>query len=458
MKRLLTLSAAAVFLAAISCSPSSPEPSADDTEQREDAVSSRSASVGSVTITLQGASRFEERDGARVLVVKGSANRNLESIFSWVPDDAFGEASLITQRKFEVVLRDGHEINSVLSGLPLNLSLVAKSGATREAYARIVLAPSFARFSGSTSLYLDKTIRPVFVASDEDSLRYRGRVEATSPVSALTADTEDGADPVATRIDERAFQLDWQYAAFASAADPHTDPVVIEAALTNGSTKTKRADIDVLVTELDLTTDDPYNAWPTPLCEEAVYDCVKDVRNASGTDFGACGDYREVSRCAYATHCEFEPPAEFALEPFDATDEIDPALGSYNASCPQGGTWCSVSRVSTYNVPACLPEPATLAQALDYLRATEQGFVEGGSFLDRAGLETTSLFSSTYSSGGPGLLLAIDVTTGGGPVEAYVATTEVPCHNCTDFADYAVLFYPLSQTTVVVEASHGYDS
>jgi hypothetical protein len=459
MKIASALASAFVVSYLAACAPGTEAPASRPAdEQQEAGLASKTASVGSLKLTIQGAARFESRNGQRVLVVTGSANRDLESAFSWVPDDAFGETTLLTKRKLEIVLRDGHEINSILSGLPINLSLTAKTGQTKEAYARIALAPAFARFTGSSSLQIDKPIRPIFIDSAENNLRYRGQVSATSPIAEMSVFTDDNSGPVIARVDADTFRFDWEYAAFALAADPHTEAVHFSAELENGKTRTKHADIDVLVTSVDLTTDDPYEAWPTPPCEEAVYWCVVGARQNGQTDLGDCGDYREVSRCAYATHCEYEGPVSFALEPFDATDEIEPAQTAYNQACNKGGTWCSAGSIAASNVPECLAEPATLEQVLDYLQSTDQDFLAGGAFVDRAGLEGSTFFSSGYSSGGPGLLLAIDVTTGGGEVQAYLATSEVPCHNCTDFADYAVLFYPLSQTVVVIKGSHGYDS
>ncbi len=448
-------------VAASACAPDDVELPTDASDENEDALSSVKAEAGAVRLTLQGAARYQDRDGERVLVIQGSANRDLANAFTWVPDDAFGETVMITKRKFEIRLRQGYEQNTILSGLPLMLTVHPVNGPTPDAYARISLGAQYARFSGSSTVFVEQPIRPVFVVSDVDDLRYRGEVSTTFPATSFSVTSADGDQASVTSASDQAFLVDWQFPAFRTAADPHTDDVIFAASDAGGTTKTKKAEIDIFVSSLEMTTVDPYEAWPAAGCDPAIYPCVDAVRSSGGTDFGACGDYRETKRCYQAQPgeiCEIVGPSPFALDPVDASDELAEPTEQYNDGCASGGTWCSVGAVEVYTVPACLEEPASLEQALAHLESTDQTFLAGGSLVDRAALEVSSLFSSTYSDGGPGLLLGIDVVTGGGTIDGYLATSEVPCHNCTDFADYAVLFYPVSSTVVVVRGSHGYDS
>jgi hypothetical protein len=46
----------------------------------------------------------------------------------------------------------------------------------------------------------------------------------------------------------------------------------------------------------------------------------------------------------------------------------------------------------------------------------------------------------------------------GGPVEGWWLSEEVPCHNCIDFEDVIVLWYPEAQRVVYLRAGHGFDS
>jgi hypothetical protein len=460
MNRITLRALALASLASLSlfgCAPSTPDLGSEDASDETSALGSLSAQAGAIRVTLQGPVRFEERDGQRVLVIKGSANRNLTGVFSFVPDDAFGSAALTTSRKFEIVLRDGHEQNSVLSGMPLLVRVdTATSGS---ATARITLGAQFTRFQGSKSITVAKQIRPVFVIDPVDYLRYRGEVSTTFAATEMSVFTDDDSDPEVVRVDADTFRFDWQFPSFALAADPHTDAVFFHAQGQNIE-RSKEADIDVFVKDLQLTTSDPYEAFPTFGCEESIYWCILGAKQSGATDLGDCGTYRDVARCYWPQPeevCLFEGPSPFTLQAIDSSG-LEPAAASYTDACGTGGSWCSVGTPTLHVTPDCLAEPASLDAAVAYLASSDQNFQQGGSTLTRAELEQSSLFSSSYSSEGPALLATIDSFTGGGEVQAYVASGEVPCHNCTDFADYVVLFYPGSRMVVVVTGTHGYDS
>ena len=271
MNRITLRALALASLASLSlfgCAPSTPDLGSEDASDETSALGSLSAQAGAIRVTLQGPVRFEERDGQRVLVIKGSANRNLTGVFSFVPDDAFGSAALTTSRKFEIVLRDGHEQNSVLSGMPLLVRVdTATSGS---ATARITLGAQFTRFQGSKSITVAKQIRPVFVIDPVDYLRYRGEVSTTFAATEMSVFTDDDSDPEVVRVDADTFRFDWQFPSFALAADPHTDAVFFHAQGQNIE-RSKEADIDVFVKDLQLTTSDPYEAFPTFGCEESIY-------------------------------------------------------------------------------------------------------------------------------------------------------------------------------------------
>jgi hypothetical protein len=458
MNRIAHLSLAAVAsLSLFGCAPTTPDLGSEEALEETSELSSVSAQAGGIKVTMQGPARFEDRGGERVLVIKGSANRNLSGVFSFVPDDAFGEASLTTSRKFEIVLRDGHEQNSVLSGMPLlvRLDTVTSGSAT----ARLTLAAQFARFKGSKSVVVSKPIRPVFVNEAGDNLRYRGEVSTTFAATDMSIFTDDDSDPVVTRVDGETFRFDWQFPSFALAADPHTDAVFFQATGSGGVERSKEADIDVFVNGLNLTTSDPYEAFPTPGCEESIYWCVQGTKQTGSSDFGDCGNYRDVSRCFWPQPeevCLFEGPSAFALQAIDSSG-LDSAVASYTQACENGGIWCSLAGATLHATPDCLSEPPSLEAAVAYLASSDQNFQPGGSTLSRAQLEQSWLFASTYSSEGPALLATIDAFTGGGDVEAYFASTEVPCHACSEFLDYVVLFYPASRMVVVVTGIHGYD-
>jgi hypothetical protein len=251
------------------------------------------AAVGNNELSVETLGTFETRNGERVLVLHGTANRYLESVFSFVPDDIFGETSVISERRFEVVLHEGHELNTVLSGLPLFISINTFTGSPVRYFARIVVAPRFFDFRGSSALFIDEAVNPAYVRNGTDVLVYRGKVDVAA--SLLTVTAPDGI-PVVAPVDADTFQLDWQYPAVYQAIDPHTTPLTFTASLPDGTTAQKTARLVARVTELALTADDPYDVWPSEPCQATVYDCIHS-QPAGTNDFAVCGTYRQVSRC-----------------------------------------------------------------------------------------------------------------------------------------------------------------
>ena len=282
------------------CAPDVEDPTHESASTEEsELASSISETLGPLKLTLQSRAQFEERDGRRVLVIAGSANRNLENVFSFVPDDGFGQASLVTQRKFELVLAEPYEINTILSGLPILMSVQTATGTPNSFVAQIQIASSFGHFTGSSKIFVKAPIRPVFVKDQANNLRYRGEAKVTGGAVGLSVFTDDGGDPSVRRIDADEFDFDWTFDAWRLAADPASEPVYFVADRATGVDLQKKAKIDVLVTSLAITTDDPYEVWHED-CDMDVWHCFHDAP-ADQVDFGECGSYREVKRCEYFT-------------------------------------------------------------------------------------------------------------------------------------------------------------
>jgi hypothetical protein len=222
------------------------------------------------------------------------ASRSLDNAMSFVPDDAFGAARLVSPRIVEIDLRGGQEIDSIASGVPLFVHLHTASGDVRDYEARIDLVPRFARFAGSSAISIERDIRPVLVKSGQRNLRYRGKVSAVT-ASSMSVFTDDHADPtIAPRV-TGAWQFDWTYDGLELAADIPSAPVHF-AATAGTATKTKTAGIDFAVVRAGLTQESAYDVWPSPECTPAVASCIQ-AKPAGTTDFGDCGEYRPVSRC-----------------------------------------------------------------------------------------------------------------------------------------------------------------
>ena len=261
-------------------------------------------------------------------VATGRASRDLTAVFSFVPDDAYAQATLTGARTFEVVLDDGSELNTVLSGTRL-LVRFDVAGSTEAVYAGVHFAPRFVNITGSTRLSLTPEVVPVYA---QGGLTYRGRARATSAAATLSASTLDDAT---FRLSRRAVAGQWNVdVSFESLALALSAPGVnadkVEFTLNeNGTLRSKLAVLTATVSGLELTTADPYDVWFPTRCTTAVRACLNALPVGT-TDFGDCGSYREVDACGLPNQL----PGLYA-SPDDLT-ALDTALAQVRGSLPAG--------------------------------------------------------------------------------------------------------------------------
>jgi hypothetical protein len=448
-----------VALTAPACAVQSVDPTDDPGEDTGVTASAATAtrvyaSEGDLDLSFETLGTFEDRDGGRALILHATANRYLESVFTFVPDDAFGEAHIISERRLEVVLHEGHELNTVLSGLPLFVAVNTFTGSPNHYTAKIEVAPRFYDFRGSNAIWIDEAVTPLYKVNGVDNLVYRGNAGALA--SQLTVTAPDGA-PTVARVDADSFHLDWSYTAVYQAIDPHTVPLTFTADLTAGGTAQKTSRLVARVTSLALTSGDAYDVWPSSSCQSAVYSCIH-AQPVGATDFTACGTYREVSRCMYANACEVTPPAPLSLTPLD-NSALEPARETWNVGS-DNGAWHELTVLDPYSTPACPAAPVTIQGVMAQINATMQAFPDAGdgSYTDRAGLAQNVLFNDNYYGDGAALLAAIDGYAGGGAIQAWISSQPLSCNNCHDFGEWVVLYYPASGKVVVLQGHHGYDS
>ncbi|MEJ7731235.1 MAG: hypothetical protein WKG00_18715 [Polyangiaceae bacterium] len=459
------------LLLVAACAPSG-APSDDAESVTDDATAAgtpkRVASSGALTLTVYEKAAFETRDGKRVLVLDATASRDLYDVHSWVPDDAFGRIEMVTLRKFEIILETGHELNTIASGLPLFIDIHTVKGTPDHYTAKLDLGVRLARFTGSNEVWLGAQVRPVWASDGVDYLRYRGTAH-TDEAASLTAFANDGAPLVAalTPID---FQFDWKYPELQLAADPPSEKVSFKATFEAGGTATKKAGLDLYASGLALTSEDPWEAFPTK-CDLDVYACVQAGEANGATDFGHCGTYREVSRCMYTDGgCDLYDPEPLSLSQIDSSPLAAPAA-AWDAACVSGYSWCSMTAPVAYEVPQCIDGGATMAQVLEQLALIDQnhpGQGWDGVVHDRDALATSTHFAAFWSPEGPALLQAIDAFVGDdisngepgtpGYVQGAVLSEQISCHNCTEAHDRTVLYYPSEARVIVLDGTHGYDS
>jgi hypothetical protein len=441
-----------VALGATACHPTeSPEATEALGVSTAEVATRLYATQGDTELSVETLGTFETRNGQRALVLRGTTSRYLSSVYSFVPDDIFGEASIISERRFEVVLREGHELNTVLSGLPLFISITTNTGTPRSFTARIVVAPRFFDMRGATAIILDEKVDPFYLRNGTDNLVYRGKVDVVGvSATSLSVVAPDGVPTVAS-VDADTYRLDWQYPVVYQAIDPHTMPMTFTATLPDGTTLHKSARLVARITELAVTAGDPYEVWPTPPCQLPVYQCIQ--AQPTGTDdLTACGTYRQVARCLYATACDVYPPQPLTLTSLDASS-LESARVAWNAgSSPY--SWSSIDTLHAYSTPQCPAAPITLEALVAELTNLGVPMVDfqWGSVTDRGGL----FFGG--GTRGAAFMSALDGFADTGPIQAWLASEEVPCHNCTAFNDYTVLFYPDSGKVIVLLGGSGYDS
>ncbi len=435
--------------------PASAESALED-GKADTAVGERSVRAGQLTLTVTSLATLTEDAGQQALIVKATASRPIDNVLSFVPDDAYGEARLTSARTFEVVLRGGHEINTMLSGLPLFVSIHTTTGTIRDYQAHLDLGAQFARFSGSRRIFLDAGIRPVAAADSKNPLRYRARVTTRANLTSLVASTPDGVFPTLAKIGARGVYASFDYDGLAQAFTPGSTPLTFTARFTDGTTAIKRASIDLRVLRVGLSTGDAYDVWPTPTCTSAKLACLVGLRD-DAVDWGKCGDYRETHVCAYEHLCEIAPLSPFGLDAADSSG-LGSAIERFSAACPNGGSWCHLDAITAYVVPKCLAAPATIDQVVASVLTLLPDGPTVGTVLDDAGLGQTVLLGTSYSSAGPALSGLLDGYQGGTNAVGWDAREEVPCHNCTDFRARTIVFYPSTGWVFVLDGRFGYDS
>jgi hypothetical protein len=253
-----------------------------------------------LTVTFVDAGRMEIRNGESVLILNGRSSRDLDSVFAFVPDDAFGVAKLTGSRSFEVSLRGGHEINTVLSGLPLGLQIQTRHGTPRRYEAQLHVGASLGNLAGDARLRLGGPLRPVYIGDAGDPLRYRLDIQTTSTPSGLSVAAALAQPVQALRLSPRRYQDDWTFDTLMGAAGSG----VTFASKYGTQTATTTANVDLRVRRLGLTSKTAEQAWPNT-CVASVSRCLS---RADSADLSGCGSYRQITTCQNQ-----EPPVEPAV-------------------------------------------------------------------------------------------------------------------------------------------------
>lgn len=431
-----------------------PSTSASGVDDKAD-TTERRVRAGDLSLWIDRVAAIGVEDEEPVVVVRGRVSRPLVSARAWVPDDSFGTTTVVGPRSFEIALRGGHEVNTVLSGLSLFVSLEVGSGTHRSYDARIDLEPALHSFRGHPDVRVDSVMKAVYVGGG-DSLRYR----AFADVDAADLTVGDAGSPSFTSLAINRAAIDFTYADLAGVYVGGR-PIIFQ----DDDGHQKRARLGVRIAEIGLTLEDPRSVWPG-VCEPGVWTCAAE--SAGGPTLADCGSYRQVQRCVGTDVCEVFADAPLSLTELDLSFAFRRGLDEFADHCDDAsGQWCSFSGLTTFMTPECMSEPPALREIVAAVAARNLPFggvdlagarFEDGVVLDRAAVMATPFFSTSYSSGGDAFFRGVDAHMAGGPLEGWQLSSPIACHNCTQLEDVLVLWYPEAFRVVVIEGGHGYDS
>lgn len=322
------------------------------------------AAVPSLTVWLRPNLTVEQRDGRLVYVLRGRASQNLEGVNSFVMDDPFGFANVLSARTFEVVFDSNSELNTLAAGLRVFIAVRPTSATVKPATVAITLQPSFTAPTGSTSVFVRGDVWPIAVG---DALTYRAIVRTTGGAP-LTVTTDDGASWPTAKRDADEWNVDLSFNQLRAACDEAGEQVTFSAAASTG-VKVKKATLGVAVKTFGLTRADVYETYPQVTCTPEVQACL-DGLPAGTTDSERCGTWYQVRRCTLPWQ-----KVNLFASPDDLT-ALTQARDAANAQLPAGKrtafkAWGVMESVSAANVALVLNSWKTA-------EATAAGLVDAG--------------------------------------------------------------------------------
>jgi hypothetical protein len=269
---------------------------ADEAEPQDAAVydissqTSITAKAPGMTLWVSPVAVPDWRYEQQVWLIQARASKNLASAFSYASDDEFGEALLTSARKFEVVV-DSQSMTHLLDGYPLYVELDAASGSQTKYYATLTLAPRFAKFSGSSKIFVESAITPAVVGG---SSLFRGRVGLGSGVSGLAVAAGRGAaEPPVEAGNKWNVDLSWPNLMLA------TDPVGQLMHFTaNGPSGPVAKDATIELAVASLTLDVAAPELPEHDCAPDVLACMEALP-ATTEDASSCGTAIAVKSCPW---------------------------------------------------------------------------------------------------------------------------------------------------------------
>lgn len=293
---------------------------AGPSDEKADAATELRVRVDGITTWFRPTLTTYMGEGWQVFGLDGRTSRNLSSVFSFVPEDPFGEASAVSARKLHVDLADA-DVSQLLAGLGLRLQIVA---GTKTVHARLQVGAELGTFAGSSKLWIQRALAPVWVGGQVvyrtevkapaslDTLAVRVGERAVAGVlaqgaGAFAGSPASGSETDPSRAFAREFRVDFAFDDVAAAALPG-GVITFQGRTASGATLTKTASLSVRVASAELTTDKPWEVWPTDSCAPEVAACVRATPGCGLGDTATCGGARSVSLCVPSACADLPTP------------------------------------------------------------------------------------------------------------------------------------------------------
>lgn len=368
--------------------------------------------------------RAVRADGRVQWVLRGRASKNLGSINSYVFDDPYGVAQLVSARAFEVTFDDQSELNSLLAGQRLFIALVpaGQSGA-QNATASLTFEPKLFDFTGSSAIWVRAALEPI----ENDGLLYRGdaRVPAGSTLSVAPAGFTLTSQPL------NRFTFDARFDALRPLLGGR---VTLSAGKPDGTALTKSALLSPSVASLELTRADAYDTWPPTQCSLSTQACLDQL--PFGTlDTEPCGNYQATRRCNLPGRLP-----NLYVSPDDLTG-VTAAVAATNQSLSDGR---QVS-MSMWGVQS----GSNLAPSLAQVKAAYLAMVKVPGLNDVGPLTAAQLATELKMFNAQSVLTAMQTAVFSQSVRAAKVTRQGP----TGRATYLVLQFPDAWRLGVLELS-----
>jgi hypothetical protein len=266
------------------------EVSPDDAGKADGYLTELRVRAGDTTLW---ADRFlvpRSRDGRAEWVLSARASRTVIDGLSFIFDDVVGEFQVASTRSYEVAYPAGDR--GLMTGVShfIRMHFAPSSSRPTTLTARAIYRPRLVTFSGSGA-YLTAELEPVVVGG-----RVVWRLFGNASSALVSVQTSVGEDPAAEArvVDATHFTVDLldEEVTELSAGDQ----LVLDIESATGTWQ-KRAGLAIAIKTLGLTTGDPVDEFPLPVCEDDVRECLASLPEGED-DTSPCGEAIEVLACA----------------------------------------------------------------------------------------------------------------------------------------------------------------